>query len=618
MIKRRTAPSERSQLSFATVDAARLTDQVLLVVASGPDLPGLDVEIFSARSGPWTAVPNRRTCWPANTTGDSLGYLFACHMGVGLDGTLGAVRVRDSLGFTSTLVEPGAILDDLKTLLREHLACLSPETRSEIVRFLGETAERWEGRSNQVCEGMFQVREALRERRQCSVIAADRPLVVNVDQFLSLSERTYFISGWLRDVEGTPTRLTAVAPEGSMADLWPRAWLHPRPDLGSLFRQGPRPGAEGGIGFVCQFELPALSRRPDGWLLELWNESGSEIEAQVPRAEVDDRRVLEQVLGHLSLERLPSDDLRSRHIRPAVSALLSKQQDTAAIGRTATYGMPPREPSVTMIVPLYGRIDLIEHQMAQFAADRELMSVELIYVLDSPELDNALAELVPHLFQLYGIPFRTISMQQNVGFAVVNNMAAAEASGRLVLLMNSDVLPSEPGWLSTMVQFYDDTPSIGALGPKLLFEDDTLQHAGMYFAELPTTRIWDNRHYFKGLDRRLPAANVTRPVPAVTAACMLIDRVLYRDMGGLSGEYIQGDYEDSDLCLRLSRSGRVNWYLPEVELYHLEGLSYPSSIRERNSNYNRWFHSHLWGAEMRTIMQRTPAMPSLIPGGTSS
>ena len=618
MLRRRIAPSAFIQPRLVVLDAARLTDHVLLAVASGPELPGIGAEIAPANSNVWTVVPTRWTCWPIDTTRDLLGYLFACHTVTGSADADAAVRLRDSHGSTSMLVEAESILNDLKTLLREHLACLVPETRSEIVRFLAETAEQWGEGSNQACEGMFQVREALRERRQCSVIGPDHPLVVNVDQFLALSERSYFVSGWLRDAEGSPTKLTAVAPEGSSTELWPRVWLHPRPDLSSLFPQGPRPSSVGGIGFVCQFELPSVSRRPDGWLLELWNETGSGIEFEVPRSEGDDQRVLEQVLGHLSLERLPNDDLRSRHIRPAVSTLLSKRQHTAAIGRMAAYGRPPHDPAVTIIVPLYGRIDLIEHQMAQFAADPELMSAELIYVLDSPELDGALAEIVPHLFHLYGVPFRTISMEQNVGFAMVNNMAAAEASGRLVLLMNSDVLPNEPGWLSTMVRFHDCTPNIGALGPKLLFEDETLQHAGMYFSELPVTRIWDNRHYFKGLDRRLPAANVARPVPAVTAACMLIDRALFRDMGGLSGEYVQGDYEDSDLCLRLSQSGRVSWYLPEVELYHLEGLSYPSSVRERNGNYNRWLHSHLWGAEMRTIMERTPTLPSLPREGNSS
>ena len=68
--------------------------------------------------------------------------------------------------------------------------------------------------------------------------------------------------------------------------------------------------------------------------------------------------------------------------------------------------------------------------------------------------------------------------------------------------------------------------------------------------------MWHDAHYFKGLHRTFPAANVARPVPAVSGACMMIDRALYEELGGLSGKYVRGDYEDSDLCLRLIENGR--------------------------------------------------------------
>ena len=87
--------------------------------------------------------------------------------------------------------------------------------------------------------------------------------------------------------------------------------------------------------------------------------------------------------------------------------------------------------------------------------------------------------------------------------------------------------------------------------------------------------MWDNMHYFKGQHRSLPAANVARQVPAVTGACMMVERELYERMGGLSHRYLQGGYEDSDFCLRLIDEGREHWYMPGAELYHLEDQSYP-------------------------------------------
>jgi GT2 family glycosyltransferase len=153
-----------------------------------------------------------------------------------------------------------------------------------------------------------------------------------------------------------------------------------------------------------------------------------------------------------------------------------------------------------------------------------------------------------------------------------------------------------------MSEFYDATDGIGALGPKLLYEDDSLQHAGLYFHRAPGSEVWENAHCFKGLHRSFPPANVARAVPAVTAACMMIDRDRYDEVGGLPAHYVQGDYEDSELCLRLSGAGRANWYLPSVELYHLEGQSYTPGARRVPSEYNMWLHTSLWGAQISEVM----------------
>src|SRR4030095_5707952 len=101
------------------------------------------------------------------------------------------------------------------------------------------------------------------------------------------------------------------------------------------------------------------------------------------------------------------------------------------------------------------------------------------------------------------------------------------------------------------------------------------------FYREPASGVWRNEHYYKGLHRSLAAANVARRVPGVTAACLMIAADCYRQLGGLNGCYVQGDYEDSDLCLRLIEAGYENWYLSAIDLYHLEGQSYPSEIRGR-------------------------------------
>ena len=65
---------------------------------------------------------------------------------------------------------------------------------------------------------------------------------------------------------------------------------------------------------------------------------------------------------------------------------------------------------------------------------------------------------------------------------------------------------------------------------------------------------------------------------------------------------MRGDYEDSDFCLRLIEAGCENWYFADVELYHLEGQSYESSLRRTASRYNGWLQTHIWGDRIAEVM----------------
>ena len=85
---------------------------------------------------------------------------------------------------------------------------------------------------------------------------------------------------------------------------------------------------------------------------------------------------------------------------------------------------------------------------------------------------------------------------------------------------------------------------------------------------------------------------------------MMVERDLYERVGGLSHRYVQGGYEDSDLCLRLIEEGREHWYMPGAELYHLEDQSYPKDDRQRTTFYNMWLHTELWNESMERVMQQ--------------
>ena len=489
--------------------------------------------------------------------------------------------------------------NDLRTLVREHFAGLDAETRARLLTFLLESADALDGTVDPhgLSEGLALVRDAVRDPHPRLGREIDGPRALRIDNLVRVDDRRFFVSGWVRDDQAPIARLSAVSPEGSRIEMLEEMARVRRPDLDKLF---PLSGSAK-FGFVCSLPLDAPSRLSRGWIFELENAAGSVVEIDAPDPIIEPQAARDAIVSTLGSERSPLSPVSER-VLPAVARLQQRLAATVEIEHVDRFGEVPRSPDVSIVVPLYKRVDLLGHQLAQFACDPELSEAELIYVLDSPELSTATLADAARLFELYRVPFRIATLSRNGGFAVANNCGASLASGRLLLLLNSDVLPAHPGWLSRMASLHDATPGVGALGPKLLFEDDSLQHAGLYFRHSVTLGAWENAHYFKGLHHDLPAANVPRTVPAVTAACLMIDRALYRDIDGLRSIYIQGDYEDSDLCLRLGEAGYENWYRPEVALYHLEGRSYATAERQGNARYNAWLQTSLWGERIERLI----------------
>jgi GT2 family glycosyltransferase len=495
-------------------------------------------------------------------------------------------------------------VEDLSTFLRT-LAPLDAATRSSALElFASALASVPEAERPGLSERLFEIREALRERLPLTLASQSEQRGIHVDRIMAVDERSFYIEGWLHDPE--IARLTAVSPEGSRHELLDLLFRHARPDVGETLSIA-SDKLEELPGFIGFFELDAPSLRMDGWLLEIETQRGVATELELPPVITEQDDVLYRILNNPYITGPPNDQLMSTHVSPAITRIQERIGTQPGVKAVTQFGTRPEGAEVSIVVPLYLQIQHLEVQLAQFANDPELYEVDLTYVLDSPQQEEEALGFAAELYPIYRVPFRVAVLDRNAGFAGANNTGVGLASGRLALLLNSDVLPERPGWLRMMRNFYDSTPKIGALGPKLLYEDDSIQHAGMYFHQLAGSSKWVDGHYFKGMHRSLPAANVARPVPVVSGSCLMIDRALYQRLGGLSGEYVQGDYEDSDLCLKLWQEGLENWYLPEAELYHLEGQSYADEVRRPANRYNMWLHNHIWGDRIAERMKQQEA-----------
>lgn len=274
-------------------------------------------------------------------------------------------------------------------------------------------------------------------------------------------------------------------------------------------------------------------------------------------------------------------------------------------------GTPPEAPTISLIIPLYARWDFIEHQLLAFAQDRRLLeTTEIIYVVDDPRILTAVSNEVENLYRMYEVPFKLVWGHRNRGFSGANNLGVSISRGRQVLLLNSDAFPTRPGWANRLGELLDANPEYGLLGARLLNPEGGMQHAGMVFFYSSSWRVWLNKHPLAGLAPELdvvPAGAEIVDKPAVTGACVILTRALFDELDGLDEGYLIGDFEDSDLCLKVIDHGRRIGYVPGVELVHLERQSFSAlgdtSFRTLVVRFNAWRHTQRWGTQIESVMK---------------
>jgi len=272
------------------------------------------------------------------------------------------------------------------------------------------------------------------------------------------------------------------------------------------------------------------------------------------------------------------------------------------------------QPTVSVIVPLYGRADFVEHQLIEFAEDPWFRShVELIYVLDDPSLVDGFISEAAFLHKLYRLPFSWVWGSVNRGFSGANNLGASKARGEYLAFLNSDAFPQTAGWLEALVHVLATQPEIGAVGPRLVFADGSIQHAGMEFMRRDELGIWVNHHPLMGLDPGLDRHREAAIVPAVTGACLVMRRADFEHVGGWDTGYLLGDFEDSDLCLKLRSEGLKSAYLPTIQLTHLERQSFKLLGHDQFSFrvviYNAVRHQKRWAEQIQSVMTEQEIAP---------
>ncbi len=242
---------------------------------------------------------------------------------------------------------------------------------------------------------------------------------------------------------------------------------------------------------------------------------------------------------------------------------------------------------------------------------------ELI-IVDNASTDKSIAYLQSHAEQF---SLHIIQNKQNESFSRANNQAVAIAQGKYLVLLNNDIEPLQ-GWLHHLIHSAQSIPQlnsqlnslIGSVGARLvypyikppLFKNPfkkykkiscRIQHAGIAYQD--EGAVFRPYNVGKGKAPSDASVLLSEPKSALTAACLLIPKDVYLEVGGLDEAYNYGG-EDVDFGLKLLKAGYVNYYCADAVLFHHEFGTQSKEKRQegavrRENNLNilqaRWFHT---------------------------
>lgn len=246
------------------------------------------------------------------------------------------------------------------------------------------------------------------------------------------------------------------------------------------------------------------------------------------------------------------------------------ERSVASRGRTRIAVAPdlPHPPRVSVIIPTKYRIDLLKKCIDGLIERTGYPDLEII-VVDNGVTDPSFPELLAASGK--SLSLRTIEDKGPFNFSRLVNAGAKVASGEILLLLNDDVEPIETGWLHRIVASALE-PKAGAVGPRLLYPDRSIQHAGVVLGLGGTCA-----HLWRGLDADAAAANPyvmsAGARMAVTGACLAVRRHEFDAVRGFDEAAFPVAYNDIDFCLRLHAKGLRNVYRGDVSLIHHESQS---------------------------------------------
>jgi len=247
-------------------------------------------------------------------------------------------------------------------------------------------------------------------------------------------------------------------------------------------------------------------------------------------------------------------------------------------------------PGVTIIVPTRDRADLLARCMKSLREVTDYPSFDVVIVDNGSTEPDAKALLE----QLRSQPrIKVLSRPGKFNFSALCNDGARLAKKSVLVFLNNDIVIFDPVWLRALVH-WAQRPEIGVVGAKLLFPNNTIEHAGVVLGHGGIAG-----HIYPGQAAsepgRLHELTVPHEVTAVTGACLAVQRKKFKAVGGFDSAHLPVDLNDIDLCLKIAERGWKVIWTPESVLYHIQSASRGFPIKpfklykkERDYFRRRW------------------------------
>ena len=231
--------------------------------------------------------------------------------------------------------------------------------------------------------------------------------------------------------------------------------------------------------------------------------------------------------------------------------------------------VPTPAPLVSLLIPTRDKREVLEVAVRSILDKTTYPNFEIVI------LDNGSVE--PQTLQWFEAVQRNESRVRVLrydlpfNYAAINNFGEKHARGSIIGLINNDVEVISPGWLTEMVG-HVCRQDVGCVGAKLYYSDGTIQHGGVIIG---IGGVAGHSHKYApanayGYFSRLL---LTQAVSAVTGACLLVRRDVYREVNGLDEQNLAIAFNDVDFCLKVRQAGYHSVWTPYAELYHHESVS---------------------------------------------